>query len=63
MGLQTEIGQWNLDETCLLFGRKIENAFNKNEDPFSTLGKGSNSKYRDPSQFVARKVKVRNGVW
>lgn len=63
MGLTTEIGQWNLDEACLIYGRKIENAVNKNEDPFSSLGNGSDGTYRNPGPFVKRKVKIKNGVW
>lgn len=63
MGLTTDLAQWNLDEACLVYGRQIENAYNKNEDPFSTLGNGSQAKYRSANQFVTRKVKIKNGVW
>ena len=62
MELQTDLGKWNLDEACLMAGRRIENALNKNEDPFASLTT-SKGAYRSAAGRVKKKVKVKNGIW
>jgi len=67
MELQTDLGKWNLDEACLMAGRRIENALNKNEDPFASLTlpspEGRGGAYRSAAGRVKKKVKVKNGIW
>ena len=62
MGLSTELARWNLDEACLIVGRRIENALSKNEDPFMDE-KPTAEKYRSAKGRVKKKVKIKNGVW
>jgi hypothetical protein len=61
--LETEIGEWYLNEACLMIGRKFENMLNEGKQPFTESGAGK-QKYRSAATTRMRRVKINaNGTW
>ena len=58
-GLQTDLGRWFLDESCLVTGRRIEKLLNEGKDPWAELreqkAEGS-SRFRS-AKTSGRKIK------
>lgn len=66
--LETDLARWNLDEACLIAGRRIENALNKGEDPWRDAAKAERKRGLYKSVKSAfnklRKVKFNDkGIW
>lgn len=69
--LETDIARWNLDEACLVVGRKIENMLNQGKDPWRELD--ASQAERKPGLYrsakaafkkAIRKVKFnKKGIW
>lgn len=67
--LETELAAWQLDEACLMVGRRVENNLNNNKDAFAgfegtgILGAVKRG-YQSAKQFVKKKIKIpESGVW
>lgn len=69
---ETELAAWQLDEACLIVGRRVEKNLNENKEPFAGMdGGGSFSlrstlrgAYRSAKQFVRKKMRIpESGVW
>jgi len=67
--LETELAEWQLDEACLMVGRRVEKNMNDGKDAFDGFDGGGllnavKRKYRSAKQFVKRTMKIpENGVW
>ena len=69
--LENEIAAWQLDEACLMVGRRVENNLNSGKEAFEglavgsgQLAVGSKNGHRSPKHLVKRKVKIKaNGTW
>lgn len=64
--LETIWGAWQLNEVCLLVGRKVERNVNENKEAFAGLGMVEAVKrgYRSARQFVKKKMKIpESGIW
>lgn len=67
--LETELAAWQLDEACLMIGRRVEHNLNEGKDAFDELQVQSfKSKvkrgFQSAKQFVKRKMKIpESGVW
>ncbi len=65
--LESEIGRWVLDETCLMVGRRVENNLNNGKEAFhgfSDQPSVSSKQYRSAKALVRKKVKMKpNGTW
>jgi len=65
--LETEMAQWQLDEMCLMIGRRVENNVNNGKDmwhdfPVVAGQKGARN-YRSAKPRATKKVKIKNGIW
>lgn len=67
LGLETPWGAWQLDETVMWFGRRIENSLaegKKLEELLSEKLAPNEGQYSSGSAMVKRKTKVRkDGTW
>jgi hypothetical protein len=64
LDLETEIGAWVIDETCLLVGRLIEKAMDENKDPFEEKFSNRKSGYSSAKISSVKRMKIPdNGVW
>lgn len=68
--LETEMAAWQLDEACLLVGRRVENNLNSGKDAFAGFGDETGLMgavkrgYRSAKQFVKKKMRIPDsGVW
>jgi hypothetical protein len=62
MGLETDLGAWALDETCLIVGRMIEQKLNRKENPFDEMGKRGYASAKSTGKVKTMKV-PENGIW
>jgi hypothetical protein len=60
--LDTELAAWQLDEACLIIGRRVERNLNEGKDAFAGFGGGFVNAvkrgYRSAKQFVKKKMKI-----
>lgn len=70
MKLETELAAWQLDEACLIVGRRVENNVNNGKDMWHGFGGSTGLAgavkrgYRSAKQFVMKKMKIpESGVW
>lgn len=68
--LETELAAWQLDEACLVIGRRVEKNLNEGKDAFAGFNSGSGllasvkRGYRSAKQFVRKKMRIpESGVW
>lgn len=68
--LETEMAEWQLNEACLLVGRRVENNLNNGKDMWFGFGKDKSllgtlkRGYRSARQLVRKKMKIpESGVW
>jgi hypothetical protein len=67
--LETDMAAWQLDEACLLVGRRVEKNLNEGKDAFAGFGDAGlmgtvKRGYRSAKQFVKKKMKSpESGVW
>lgn len=65
--LETELAAWQLDEACLIIGRRVENNLQQNKVPFDGLtmpAETASQGYRSTSHIPAKKVKIKDdGTW
>jgi hypothetical protein len=67
---ETDMAAWQLDEACLMIGRRVENNINNGKDMWAGFGSepgllGAVKRgYRSAKTFVRRKMKIpESGVW
>jgi hypothetical protein len=68
--LETDLADWQLDEACLIVGRRVENNLNAGKDMWagfeneSGLLASMKRGYASAKQFVKKKMKIpESGVW
>src|SRR3989304_7214219 len=69
-GLPTDLGKRNLDEGCLIVGRRVEKKKNEGKDAFtgfslpqSPSGNG-NGRYRSAKGRITKRLQIpANGIW
>jgi len=67
-GLQTDLGKWNLDEVCLIVGRRIEKNLNEGKDAFTGFSlppsPSGNGRYRSAKGRITKQLRIpANGIW
>jgi hypothetical protein len=64
---ETELAAWQLDEACLITGRRVENNIQQNKLPFDGLDIPATTTpngYRSTSHIAAKKVQIKeDGTW
>ena len=64
--VETELGEFQLDEACLLIGRHVESNVNNGKDPFDGLAseQAVKKEYRSVKHLAKKKVAVKeDGTW
>ena len=62
---ETELGAFQLDEACLIVGRRIEHNVSEGKPAFEGLGSGSvKREYRSVKHLAKKTVKIKeDGTW
>lgn len=68
LDLETELARWQLDEACLMVGRRVENNLNEGKDAFAGFDGGVigaiKRGYKSARAFVKKKMRIPDsGVW